>query len=356
MTNRTSAYFTRLGVTLNGSVEDGIANNLITALIEETVIGLYRCELTLNNYGAADGGFGYLFQRRGTVDFGKEIGVTVSTGPNDEAALFSGRITGIEGRYPAGGGATLTLLAEDRLQDLRLTRRTRTFEDLSPADVINTIARDHGLSPDVQMGGGAQKIIAQANQSDLAFVRDLARRGGAEVWLDGSTLHVAARDSRSGETVMLEYGVSLLSFSVLADLAHQATEVQVSGWDVAAKDAISETGGTSAIQSELNGGTAGGDILSQSFAARTEVIAHQTPLTGDEAAAIAKAGYRERARRFITGRGQADGDARIRAGTTIELSGLGALFDGDYYVTRVLHTYDSSDGFQTEFDVERAGL
>jgi len=74
------------------------------------------------------------------------------------------------------------------------------------------------------------------------------------------------------------------------------------------------------------------------------------------ARSMAEASYRSRARRFVTGSALADGDARLRAGVTVTLSGLGSLFDGDYYVVRVRHTYNLTDGYRTEFDVERPGL
>jgi phage protein D len=80
------------------------------------------------------------------------------------------------------------------------------------------------------------------------------------------------------------------------------------------------------------------------------------PLTDEEARGIAVARYCERARRFVTGTGIADGDARIRVGSVVNLQSLGNLFNGNYYVSRVRHSYDSTYGFRTTFDVERPGI
>ena len=52
----------------------------------------------------------------------------------------------------------------------------------------------------------------------------------------------------------------------------------------------------------------------------------------------------------------ADGDGHIRVGSILNLSSLGSLFNGKYYVVRVRHSYDRTYGFRTEFDVERPGL
>ena len=48
-------------------------------------------------------------------------------------------------------------------------------------------------------------MLAQVNQSDLAFLRDLARREDAQIWVDGTTLKAATRAPRNGGTVELAW-------------------------------------------------------------------------------------------------------------------------------------------------------
>ncbi|HEY6411505.1 MAG TPA: hypothetical protein VIY29_28950, partial [Ktedonobacteraceae bacterium] len=243
---------------------------------------------------------------------------------------------------------------------LRMTRRTRTFEDVSDEDVINQIAQEHSLTTDVNLNGPTYKALAQVNLSDLAFMRERARSINAELWVEDKKLFARSRTDRAsavGDPIDLAYGVNLLSFSVRADLAHQCTELGVGGWDVAAKEAIEETSEESAISAELKSGeTSGGSILQRAFSERKERVVHTLPLAAEEARAIARARYRERARRFVTGSGVADGDARIRVGSTVRIGGLGSLFNGSYYVVCVRHSYDGTYGFRTEFELERPGL
>src|SRR5215831_21174567 len=89
----------------------------------------------------------------------------------------------MEARFPAKSPPELVVLAEDALQDLRMTRRTRTFVDQSDADVFNKIADDHKMGKSVQLSGGTHKVLAQVNQSDLAFLRERARAIEAELWV-----------------------------------------------------------------------------------------------------------------------------------------------------------------------------
>ncbi|NIP85265.1 MAG: hypothetical protein GTO03_06795, partial [Planctomycetales bacterium] len=89
----------------------------------------------------------------------------------------------------------------------------------------------------------------------------------------------------------------------------------------------------------MNGHQSGSSVLSSAIGERAESIVHMVPRTLQEAQFLAEAHYRAKVRRFVTGRGVAEGDGRIRVGTHVTLQGLGALFDGEYYVTQARHTF-----------------
>jgi phage protein D len=339
-------------IKIDGTFNADVSQNIVSAVITETTDGLYACEIDLLNHGLG----GFLYFERDEFDFGTEIEFSIGVGPSEEK-LFQGYITGLEARYIQNGGSRLTILAEDGLQNLRMTRRTRTFEDMTDEDVMRTIAQEHSLQPDFEdLDGPTHRVLAQTNLSDLAFLRQCARRLNAEIWLDDQSLHVAPRSSRGSERVTLAYGANLQSFNVRADLAHQCTEFSVGGWDVQAKEAIHETADSSVISSELNGFQSGSEILDDAFGERIASYVHTAPHTTAEARAIAEAEYQMRARRFVTGSGTADGDPRIRVGAILELSQLGTMFNGDYYITSASHVIDLDSGYKTEFEVERAGI
>jgi phage protein D len=274
--------------------------------------------------------------------------------------VFSGRISAIEGQFSATEPPSITVLAEDRLQDLRMTRRTRVFEDATDADAFRQIAGDHGLQPEIDADGPTHTLLAQVNQSDLAFLRERARWLDADVWVENSTLHIQKRANRSqnGDDLTLTLGRGLLEFSVTADLANQHTSVVVSGWDVAAKDQLSHQADDSALGSELDGDESGASILQTALGERIDRLVHHVPLTSSETQALAEAVFRAQARRFVYGAGLANGDARLRVGVQVQLEGLGPLFDGAYTISEARHIYarQAGGGYHTEFVVERPGL
>jgi phage protein D len=347
----TGVRSSRPTLSLAGRESETLDQALLSLRVEERIDGIYHCEVSVGNWGPIGGGTGFLYFDRREVEFGKALKVSLGG-----ETLFDGRIVALEGQYPEGSPPTLTMLAEDRLQDLRMTRRTRTFADMSDAQVIEQIAGDHSLTPDVQLTGPTHRVLAQVNQSDLAFIRDRCRAVDAEVWLDVRTLKVRERAKRSSAATDLGYGNQLREVTITADLATQATQVTVGGWDVAAKQAIKETAAAPAIQPELKGTDAGATILSSALAARTATAAHTAPFTTSEAKARAEALFRQRARRFVRAEGLAETSGKLRVGSTAKLTGVGPLFDGEYYVTDVRHVFDPVLGLRTEFGAERPGI
>ncbi len=320
-------------------------------MIVEKTDGLFRCEAKFGNWGPKANGIDFLYFDRQTLDFGKEFQVKIGT-----EEIFKGKITALEAEFPEGKAPTITVLAEDALQNLRMTRRTRTFEDVSDEDVIRRIAQDHGLTPKINVTSPTHKTVAQVNQSDLAFMRDRARSIDAEIWIKDKELNVKTRSNRGQEKLQLKYGAQLREFCVIADLANQRTKVTASGWDVSAKEAIKKEASDSAISGELGSDESGIGILKKAFGERKESIVHTTPITGQEAQTVADSFMKTIARQFVVGRGTAEPNAKLRVGAFVELDGLGKIFNGKYYVAEIAHIFDNAKGFRTEFRAERTGI
>jgi phage protein D len=338
-------------IEIQGQEESQLSAALISLLIVENVQGLYRCELRVANLGEADRAVNFLFLNRQKVDFGHNLKVKTVDG---NTTIFDGRVMAFEADYPEGEQPQITFLAEDRLQDLRMTRRTRSFDEISDADLFQRIAQDHNLTADVNITGPTHRLLTQVNQSDLAFLRERARLIEAELWLDGSTLHASSRADRSGDNLPLSYNGTLRSFTVLADLSPQRTAIKVTGWDVGGKQAIEHEADEAAIRSETGSNKSGAALLQEKLGERKDMLAHTVPLTLEEARSYAEGVFRSRARRFVSGRGITEFDAKLRVGNSVELRGLGEMFSGKYALVEVRHLFDMRHGFRTEFAVERA--
>jgi phage protein D len=338
-------------INVSGQDDAALAEGLQRMEISETVQGLFRCEAVFANWGARSGKIDFLYFDRTKLDFGKPFQVKFGGD-----ILFDGRIMALEATFPEGGVSEITVLAEDRFQDLRMTRRTRTFTDLSDADIFRRIAADHGLNADPRVDGPTYKVLTQVNQSDLAFLRERARSIDAELWMDKSTLHAETRANRRGTPLELTLAHELRSFRVIADLAAQRSSVTANGWDVAAKSPLQHEADDSVISGELNGDVSGVSILRSAVGDRREALVHTLPLNSQEVQAVAESYFKMCARRFVVGHGIAETQGALRVGAVVALKNLGPLFSGKYYVVESRHRFDSDLGIRTEFTAERAGL
>lgn len=340
----------RPSVEIEGQRDATLTAAMMSLLVVEGAQGFARCEAVFGNWGG-DAGGGFQHFGRDKLDFGKAIKLTLGA-----ATLFEGRVSAITANFPEGGTAQIGVCAEDRLQDLRMTRRTRSFADASLADVLRAIAGDHGLQPEIDASGETYKLLAQVNQSDLAFARDLGRREDVQVWVEGTKLKAAQRARRQGATIELAWAGKLRKFSVSADLAHQRTKLTASGWNVADKQVAKNDAGEAAIRAELGGGDGGAGILQRAFGERADVLAHGAPASDAQARALAEASFRHMARRFVVARGVCETLPELKVGAQLAITGVGPLFEGDYTVTDTCIRYDATEGLRTEFACDRPSI
>lgn len=341
---------------MDQQVQADLTRDLILLQVEEDIDGLKRLSCTLVGVGARAGeqNESFLWLDGAVLDFGKELAVTVGAGAG-RGEVFKGKLSAIALSMDQGREPEVSCLAEDRLMDLRMTRRFKTYENASDADLVQQIASQHGLRAQADVSGPNYASIQQWNQSDLAFLRERARRMAADVWVEGDTLHMATRDQRHGEQITLVQGNSLIQVSLKADLAHQRSEVALGGWDDAHAEAVDEQATSSEVDAEAQGQRHGVSVLTRAFGERSSHRVREVPLKGEEARAWARASMLTRARRFVTAQGVANGHARIQVGSLLRLERVSPAFEGDgYYVTHVRHQFDLTLGYRTHFEAERA--
>jgi phage protein D len=341
---------------INSTVVPSMARDCVRLEIDEGIEGLrtLRLHLFATGAGAAGPPDRMIYLDGGVVDFGKQL--KVSLGPDSgQRTVFDGTISAIEAVFDDGQPPLVVLLAEDALMKLRMTRRLCSYTQVTDADIARQLAGKHGLQADVDVDGPRHDVVQQLNQSDLAFLRERARLVQAELWCDGRTLHLRSRPRRTGTELTLVQGNQLLSVRLCADLAHQRSEVHVTGYDASAKDVIDERAGADVIDAEISGGRTGPKVVDLALGGSTTLRVRESPLDTAQAGAWAKAEMLRRSRRFVSVVGTTRGSPDMVVGSRLTLQGVGAPFEGaGYYVTRLCHTVDLVRGLRTRFEAERS--
>ncbi|MDD9205849.1 contractile injection system protein, VgrG/Pvc8 family [Georgenia sp. 10Sc9-8] len=345
--------------TVDGELVRVLARDCRRLEIHEGVEGLRTLELTLRAVGAGDPGppGGRLRHLDGsTVDLGRTL--TVAIGPDtNQRRVFDGAVSALELVIPDGEPQAVVVLAEDALMRLRMARRSRTWTEVTDADLVTGIAHEHGLDADAVAEGPRYDVVQQLNQSDLAFLRDRARLLQAELWCTGRTVHLHTRATRPGTTVELVRGAQLLSARFSADLSAQRHEVVVTGYDAFSRAAVSERAGADVVAAEAGQGRSGGTLVARALGTVTGVRVRDVALNAQEAQAWARGEMLRRGRKFVTVSGVTNGTPDLVVGSRLSLRSVGEPFEGEgYYVTSIRHRFDLVRGLRTEFTAERPTL
>ena len=265
--------------------------------------------------------------------------------------LFKGELVGVEPVYEAGGKSTCVLRAFNKLHRLLRGRKSRTFQDQSDNDIVNTVCGDHGLSAQCGSDVNIQhKHVYQHNQTDLEFVRTRAARIGYSVWCEDTTLHFdkPKTDSDSG----IEFDMSanppsghrIKRFTPRLSSAAVVKKVTVRGWDPEKKEEI--VGEESAASSRL--GSKNAPSAASAFGDTATVTVDYPIFSVEEAKAIAKAKLAELNMGYITGEAEAMGNADYKAGIVVKITvnpeDDNDIFNGKYLVVGICHQYGTGGG------------
>lgn len=342
----------RRPVVLFGGRASALVDSALIALaLEDARGGLASLELRLrNHHSTTDGEAGPSFDDDGLLHLGQSVAVGMGD-QAEQGSMFSGFVTAIEEVFDDRGAPQLCVLAEDALQKARLARRTKVHDALSLPSFCAELARSLGLQARVTGFDQPLGTQVQCNESDLAFLRRLlAARDGA-VHVIERELHVRPLNQvRRGE-VELTAGSQLLRMRLSADLAHQVSQITVSGWDAGAGRRIRVTSAPSDLGP--GSGLTGAAWLTRSDIERNEHVAHVPVRDEQEARALADSVHAQRARGLVRLHATARGDWHIRVGTHVRLRGVSPRFENTYVVNRTSHHYErGGDGYRTEFEAE----
>lgn len=295
--------------------------------------------------------------------------VTIEMGYVDEMAeVIDGEITKLMPTFPDSGVPTLTVEGYTRLHRLHSDKKTRTFPKMSDKQIIEKIANEAGLDPQVEETGEQFEYIIQANETDLEFIRKRARRIHYEVIVRGKTLIFRKPQEDASSSYTFVWGhtqaafssgpntLPLKSFSPDLNALNQIHQVKVRGYDPVKKEKIEGTAGLGDEDAKKMGISTGAQITQSRFNLAKKYVRVDSPIASQaEADQRAKAIYNQCAMELVSGSANTIGVPGLRSGIIVEILGLGARFSGLYYVKEATHSLGSG-GYSTNFTVQRNAL
>jgi phage protein D len=324
-------------VTIDGSPVD----DAVIARVTEIRVLNY---LALPDLCTFDCGFDVEAFEKQPFEIGKalEIKLGAPTG-NTTSTLFKGEVVTLEPAFSAGG-VRLRVRALDKAHRLQRTRKVRTFSDMTLSDIASKVISENGFSADVESSLNVHfEHFQQDNETDWDFLWRLARRVGAELFVDGDTAIMKRPESAS--PVELVWPSQVREFKAQVTAIQQVTEVSVASWDDKNGAALNQSATSPTQVSEIGIRRA---KIADAYEGKTHIATEQLE-SSDEGQALAQAMLDQLANGYVSGEGVCQGNPRIRAGALLKITGVGNAFSGTYRVQSTTHTLQGGGTYQTRF-------
>ena len=206
-----------------------------------------------------------------------------------------------------------------------------------------------------------EPFIMMNNQYDIVFLLERARRHGYQVIYyeksdsnpQPSIFFGPPESKRVVPNYRLVWGKTLTSFKPKFDTGMMLAEVTWRGWDRKKDELIEQTAKwddpdivpSAPERQQLQ-------LIAQAYGARKEVRVTPPPRSKEDAKQFAKDTLTRQFQQMITASGSTVGLPDLRAGTKVQIEGLGLRYSGKYYITSTTHTMGEG-GYRTQFEARR---
>lgn len=283
---------------------------------------------------------------------GNAVEIKLGYSGQDLVSVIKGEIVGVEVEFTSTALPKLRVRGYDRRHRLQRGRKTRTFLKQKDSDIASKIAQENGLSTKTKDSRIVHDYVFQANQTDMEFLLERAKRIQYDLTIDDKTLNFLPVAYADQSILTLKLQDDLMEFSSRLSSVGQVGQTTVRGWNPKEKKELIGQATDGNVTAKMGGAKSGAAVAKSAFGAAIGMVTDSPAMTQEEADQIAGAYINTSALRFVTGDGVCPGQTALRAGKVITLDGLGKQFSGQYYVTTVSHRC-SDGGYTTHFTVRR---
>jgi phage protein D len=277
-------------------------------------------------------------------------------------------ITSLEPSFSSGGPPTLQVRGLNILHRLRTKQHSYAWTKAKPSDIAADLAKltdgkEKRLPIPVDTDDNAKKaeaeipFLAQDNQYDIDFLLNLARRQGYDLLVVPKTkarpehlLFAPSRTQIKPADYRLVWGETLVDFKPRLTIARQVAKVTVKGWNRQRKAPISVT--VDLTDREVRKINPDLQRLVKTADGREEVVVNEPVFTEQQARDRARAILLDQMKQMVTADGACVGLPDLRAGSKLDIDGVGARLSGQYFVTETTHSF-SDAGYTTRFKARR---
>lgn len=253
--------------------------------------------------------------------------------------IFKGIITEQTIRIDDIIGSALIVTCKDEAIKTTVGRKSKTFIETSDSDILTSILETYsGINSNITATNFIWPQQVQYDTTDWDFMVSRAEANGFIVTTINGKISIQKPDADTTSVLNIEYGNNLFEFHANLNAIIQLKNVKSSSWDYANQELIQKE----TVNTHSGPGNLSSNTLSEVVGLSAFDLQSPAPIKNDELenwnqAQLVKSNYSK-----IQGEVKCQGTSLVQIGKYITLKRLGDRFNGDHFVSRVVHNI--SDG------------
>lgn len=255
-------------------------------------------------------------------------------GSNDQ--VFKGIIVRHAIKVRENGQSELVVECKDEVVRMTVGRHSKYYTNQKDSDLIDTLVNSYQhLTCNMQDSKLQREELVQHHCTDWDFMLMRAEANGMLVNVVDGTVNIAAPQTGGTPVVQVAFGSSLLEFEAEMDARNQYQKVEAQSWDYHNQQLFEAD--TSSVPAWTEPGNIPGSQLAQVVSPGSFEMHHSGYLTAPELQAWVNGMMLRSLLAKICGRAKCAGFSGVKPGDLVTVSGVGARFNGNVFVTAVRH-------------------
>ena len=250
--------------------------------------------------------------------------------------VFKGIIVRHAIKAKQNGNSTLQIEAKDAAIKLAGSRNSAYYINQKDSDVMSSLAGS--LDTDIDDTDVTHPQLVQFDSTNWDFILTRAEANGMLVLTDDGKLVVKKPSTDGSSALTATYGQNIFEFEAEMDARRQISSVSSISWDYTQQQTEQSDPGDASFSD--NGNISLSD-MGNVLGAQVQ-LNHPGHLTQAQLQDWADAYALKNHLSKNVGRVRIQGNASVKPGSMITLKGVGDRFNGDVFVSGIMHVYDGN--------------
>jgi len=250
--------------------------------------------------------------------------------------VFKGIIVKHGIKVKQNGASTLMIEAKDQAITLIANRNSAYYTNQKDSDVITTLAGS--LDTDIDDTSVTEPQLVQFDSTNWDFILTRAEANGMLVLTDDGKLVVKKPTTDGSPVLTATYGQDIFEFDAEMDARRQVSSVSGISWDYTQQQLEKSDPGSTSFSD--NGNIQVSDLATV-LNAQVQ-LNHPGHLTQPQLQNWADAYEMRNHLSKNVGRVRIQGSSLVKPGTMITLAGVGDRFNGNVFVSGIMHIFDGN--------------